>query len=186
MQGEEIRYVDVISLYPYICKYDKFPVGHPTVYVGADWPPDCLDRESTIKCKFLPPRKLYHLDLPYKSNSKLIFPSCSATADTTVQDYRTHSDEERCIIRTWVVDEVRKPVEMGYCLGDVLEFLEYTVTCFDKGTNSGGLFAECVNMFPKLKQESFCYPSWVHSDVEKTDWGLPARRGNCSRQGVRL
>ena len=38
--GEEIRYLDVISLYPYICKYDKFPVGHPKVYVGADCPPD--------------------------------------------------------------------------------------------------------------------------------------------------
>ena len=25
--GEKIRYVDVISLYPYICKYGKFPVG---------------------------------------------------------------------------------------------------------------------------------------------------------------
>ena len=37
-QGEEIHYVDVISLYPYICKYGKFPAGYPKVYVGADWP----------------------------------------------------------------------------------------------------------------------------------------------------
>jgi hypothetical protein len=37
-QGEEIHYVDVISLYPYICKYGKFPVGHPEVNVGADCP----------------------------------------------------------------------------------------------------------------------------------------------------
>ena len=37
-QGERIHYVDVISLYPYICKYAKFPVGHPKVYVGADGP----------------------------------------------------------------------------------------------------------------------------------------------------
>ena len=36
--GEAIRYVDVISLYPYISKYGKFPVGHPKVYVGADCP----------------------------------------------------------------------------------------------------------------------------------------------------
>jgi hypothetical protein len=55
--GEEIRYVDVISLYPYICKYGKFPVSHPKVYVEADCPPDCLDRERIIKCKVLPPRK---------------------------------------------------------------------------------------------------------------------------------
>jgi hypothetical protein len=39
-QGEEFHYVDVILLYPYICKYGKFPVGHPKVYVDADCPPD--------------------------------------------------------------------------------------------------------------------------------------------------
>jgi hypothetical protein len=31
-------YVDVISLYPYICKYGKFPVGHQKVYVRVDCP----------------------------------------------------------------------------------------------------------------------------------------------------
>jgi hypothetical protein len=74
--------VDVISLYPYICKYGKFPVGHLEVYVGADCPPDCVDREGIIKCKVLLPRELYHPVLPYKSNSKLMFPLCSACADT--------------------------------------------------------------------------------------------------------
>ena len=54
-QGEQINYVDVISLYPYICKYGKLPVGHPKVYVGASCPPDCLDREGFMKCKVLPP-----------------------------------------------------------------------------------------------------------------------------------
>jgi len=48
------------------------------------------------------------------------------------------------------VDEVRKAVEMGYILEDVLEFWEYKVMCFDRCTNSGGLFAEYVNMFLKL------------------------------------
>ncbi|XP_068993909.1 uncharacterized protein [Neodiprion pinetum] len=33
---EEIRYVDVCSLYPFICKNGRFPVGHPTVYVGEE------------------------------------------------------------------------------------------------------------------------------------------------------
>ena len=45
----------VIILYPYICKNGKFPVGHPKVYVGADYPPDWLDMEGIIKCKILPP-----------------------------------------------------------------------------------------------------------------------------------
>ena len=84
-EGEKIHYVDVISLYPYICKYGKIPLGQPKVYVGADCPPDSLDREGIIKCKVLDPRKMYHPVLPYKNNSQLMFPLCSAWADTMNQ-----------------------------------------------------------------------------------------------------
>jgi hypothetical protein len=59
-EGEEIRYVDVISMYPDICKYGKFLIGHPKMYVIAGCTPDCLDREGIIKCKVVSPRKLYH------------------------------------------------------------------------------------------------------------------------------
>ena len=87
------------------------------MYVGADFPPDCLNRKGVIKSKVLPPRGLYHSVFPYKSNSKLMFPLCSACADS--EQGRLHTDEERCIVGTWVVDEVRKAVEMGYDLMDV-------------------------------------------------------------------
>ena len=59
-QGEEISYVDVISLYPYISKEGKFSC-HPKMYVGAECPPDCLDMESIIKYKNLPPKKLVNI-----------------------------------------------------------------------------------------------------------------------------
>lgn len=29
--GETILYADVCSLYPWACKYGKYPVGHPNV-----------------------------------------------------------------------------------------------------------------------------------------------------------
>ena len=50
---------------------------------------------------------------------------------------------------------------------EVFEFWEYKVTCFDKGSNSGSLFAEYVNIFLILKQESSGYPSWVQSAADK-------------------
>jgi hypothetical protein len=59
-----------------------------------------------------------------------MFPLCSASADTLNQENCTHSDEERLIVETWVVDEVSKAVEMGYGLVDVFEFWEYSVTRF--------------------------------------------------------
>ena len=90
--------------------------------MGADCPLDCLDREGIIKCSVLPPRKLYHPVLPYNSNFKLMFPLCSACADTMNQGQCTQSEKERCIIVTWVVDEVREAVEMGYIVKLVFEF----------------------------------------------------------------
>jgi hypothetical protein len=43
----------------------------------------------------------------------------------------THNDEEGCIVGTWVVDEFRKAIEMGYGLMNVFEFWEYEITCID-------------------------------------------------------
>jgi hypothetical protein len=77
----------------------------------------------------------------------------------------THSDEERCIAGTWAADEVRKAVEMGYSLGETFEFWEYNVTQLKN--NEGGLFAQYVDMFLKLKQEASGYPPWVHTDGDK-------------------
>jgi hypothetical protein len=59
---------------------------------------------------------------PYKSNSKLMFPLCSACADTINQGDCSHTDEEQCIFGTWVLDEVRKAIEIGYGLVNVFEF----------------------------------------------------------------
>ena len=84
----------------------------------------------------------------------------------------THSDEERCIIGTWVVDEVRKAEEMGYSVMDVFEFWEYEVTFFDKHINTGGLFAGYV----KLKQKSTGYTSRVHSEDDKNKYIEDYRR----------
>jgi len=56
---------------------------------------------------------------------------------------------------------------MSYSVVDMFELWEYKVTCFDKDSNAGGLFAEYVNMFLKLKQESSGYPSWVQIEEDK-------------------
>ena len=96
-----------------------------------------------------------------------MFPLCTACANTINQGSCTRSNEERCIIVSWLRDEVRKAVDMGYGLDELFEFWEYSVTCFDKDTNSSGLFAEYVNMFLKLKQESSDFPSWLQSEDDK-------------------
>ena len=44
-EGETIQYVDVMSLYSYICKYFKFPVRHPVIHVGDA----CKDKEACLR-----------------------------------------------------------------------------------------------------------------------------------------
>ena len=43
--NEKIKYIDVCSLYPYICKRDKYPVGDSKVYVGEE---ECLEFVGNI------------------------------------------------------------------------------------------------------------------------------------------
>jgi len=55
-ENESIQCVDVKSLYPYICKYFKFPVAYPTTHVVDV----CKDTETCLRtgrltiCIFVP------------------------------------------------------------------------------------------------------------------------------------
>ena len=49
-----LNYYDVTSLYPFINKTGKIPLGHPTI-ITEDF--DSIDTyEGLIKCKILPPK----------------------------------------------------------------------------------------------------------------------------------
>ena len=81
-ERETIPYYDVMSLYPYVCKYSKFPVGHPTIRVGDACrdKQGMLNKEGVIKCPLLPPKRHYHPVLPYSSNNKLFYCLCRTCA----------------------------------------------------------------------------------------------------------
>ena len=152
---ETVQYVDVISLYPYVCKYFKFPIGHPVIHVGDA----CLDKdamlekEGLIKCRVLPPERLYHPVLPFRCNNKLLFCLCrSCAVERNIEDDCAHETaDERGLTGTWVLDEVRRAVEKGYKVLEVFEVYEYDVTRYDPQTGQGGLFVEYINTFLKLK-----------------------------------
>ena len=149
---ESVQYVDVISLYPYICKYFKFPIGHPTIHVGDE----CMDKDAMllkevlIKCCILPPKRLYHPVLPFRCNDKLLFCLCmSCAVEQNYEDDCTHESANLTsfithvpLTGTWVMDEVRLAVQKGYKLLDVYEVYEYAVTQYDPHTRQGSLFVE--------------------------------------------
>jgi hypothetical protein len=171
-EGEEtVQYCDVMSLYPYICKYFKFPIGHPIIHV-RDTCADieaCLKMEGLMKCKIVPPQNLYHPVLQYRYDKKLLFCLCR----TCVQEHNAtsecqhRSDAERCLEGTWVIDEVRLAVDKGYKILEILEVYEYQVTCYDPATGTGGHFVDYIDTFLKLKQEASGYPSSVRTEDDE-------------------
>jgi len=67
-EGEETVQYCGMSLYPYICKYFKFHIGHPIIHVGdtCAYIEACLKMEGLMKCKIVPLANLYHPILPYR------------------------------------------------------------------------------------------------------------------------
>ncbi|XP_023312242.1 uncharacterized protein LOC108915368 [Anoplophora glabripennis] len=165
--GEKIKYVDVCSLYPWVCKYGKFPIGHPKVYVGEECPTDLSIIDGVIKCKILPPQNLYHPVLPTKMNNKLLFVLCRTCGEQMNKGECQHSDKERALTGTWIVDEVLKAVEKGYRLLEIREIWSYQIDQYDKVAKTGGLFTSMMNKFVKVKQQASGWPTHCTTDEEK-------------------
>jgi hypothetical protein len=129
-----------MSVYPYICKYFKFPTGHPVIRVGDTCKnmDACLQMEGLIKCTVVPPKDLYHPVLPFRCNKKLLF--CLYRTCVSEQNMRgpcQHlTDEERAISGTWVADELRLAATKGYRISkvhEVYEYNEYNSTTGNRG-----------------------------------------------------
>ena len=145
---EEIRYVDINSLYPYVNKTKTYPVGHPEILIN---PVDQnLDSYfGMAKVMILPPSNLYHPVLPVHIGGKLMFPLCTQCVTEELQkpwlertEICTHTAEQRCLIGTWCTPELQKAVEKGYEIQKIYEVWHFPQT-------QTGLFAEYVNKWLK-------------------------------------
>ena len=158
-RGEEIRYVDVTSLYPTVNKYDEYPVGHPTIITHPE-DQDITHYFGLAKVEVQAPRHLFHPVLPHRSSGKLTFPLCRTCVTQemekplTERSYRCqHSDEERMFVGTWCTPELLQAQEEGYVVKRIHE-----VWHFPPHQRKRGLFADYVNTWLRLKQESSGYP----------------------------
>jgi DNA polymerase type B, organellar and viral len=176
--GERILYYDVISLYPWLNRTSKYPKSHPVIYdedrckklVGL--PPNvninCF--EGIIKCSVAPPTNLWLPVLPQKVNGKLVFSLCRTCAQDMIQTDCPHNESERQLTGVWVVDEVRKAVELGYKITRVFEIYKYEIEQYDPVTKQGGLFTSYINTFLQQKVLASGYPKWVKNDEDKAKY----------------
>ena len=183
VEGEEIRYVDVTSLCPWVIKNCPYPIGHPQIITQ---PVD----QSLGSCfglaivDILPPAGLFHPVLPVRSGQKLTFPLCrtcvqeeQAKPMLTRTHYCRHSDADRTLRGTWCTPELVKAVEKGYTLVKI-----HKVWHFPPEQRQTGLFKDYVNTWLKIKQESAGWPSWCQTMEKKRDYILRYQE----REGIRL
>ena len=182
--SEEIKYIDVCSLYPYVCKYGLFPLGHPTIYSQENIEKDNIRKYcGLIKCKVLPPTNLYHPVLPQKCSQKLMFPLCRSCAEKTDPHMRcTHlQEEDRRFTGTWVTIELFEAFIRGYwtCMKSGISQRQLNN---DKASGEGGIFAGYIDTFLRIKQESSGYPDWCMTEQDK----IKFKQDYFAAEGIRL
>ena len=166
---EQIHYMDVTSLYPWVNKTQKYPLGHPKINTRPTLE-EFPHYFGLAKVTILPPPDLYHPVLPMKSGGKLTFPLCA----TCVKEQQArpmlertphchHSRAERQLQGTWCTPEINKAREMGYELIKVHEVWHFE-------ESESGLFAEYVNAWLKIKTEASGWPKDCTTESRKRDY----------------
>ena len=110
--GEKVRYVDFTSLYPWVNKYCRYPVGHPHILMKPAIP-EFHNYFGFAKVTILPPRNLYFPVLPVRLDNKLIFPLCLNCARVHNQNRCTCTDEQRMLKGTWCTPEIQLAISKG-------------------------------------------------------------------------
>ena len=168
-KGEVIRYLDVTSLYPWVNKTAKYPIGHPTIITN----PGHLrigEYFGVALVDILPPAGLFHPVLPVRSGGKLTFPLCAACVrEEQAKPFLerrsscAHSNEARTLRGTWCTPEIEMAISKGYTLLRIHEVWHFPQT-------REGLFAGYVNTWLKLKQESAGWPGWCTDESTKQQY----------------
>ena len=168
---QHIFYDDFTSLYPWVNKNCKYPVGHPVIHTQftcqtpEDW--DRLVRHQSyglVQCRVLPPHYLFHPVLPVRVAGKLLFPLCVQCARDQVPlpwTERTHicdhTPRERAFVGTWCTPELVLALDQGYVILHIYELWNFRTT-------STTLFRDYINTWIKVKQEA---DGWPSPEVEK-------------------
>ena len=146
------------------------PVGHPDIipltgpYVSGMY-------YGLLKCKILPPTKLFHPVLPYRSKKRLLFPLCRTCADLRQSALCMHTDEERALTGTWITPEIERASQKGYIVLQAYEVWHFNQTAeynaASRGPHPSGLFGRYINSLLKIKQEASSWPENVVTDNDK-------------------
>lgn len=135
----ELKYLDVCSLYPYVCAFKVLPTGNPVHIFGRHVETARLTDPNHpdpyfgyVRCHIIPNRKCF-LGLLPKRDSK-----------TGRLEFPLEPMEG-----SWGTDEIRLALERGYIITEI-----YEIYHFDSENRSDTLLRGYVSFFLRMKQES--------------------------------
>jgi hypothetical protein len=172
--NEYISYIDVTSLYPFVQKYKRYPVGHPII-LRSNFDLHLKRFKKFfgfMKCRILAPKGLYLGVLPTRLNGKLVFPLCQKCAiDSNKTPFCNHSENERALQGEWCTEEIELALKHGYKLQTINEVWHWCESEeYDVINKKGGLFTEYINQAIKEKQEASGYPAECLTDDAKENY----------------
>ena len=166
---QKIKYYDITSLYPFVQKTCKYPIGAPRIITENFSKTE--DYFGLIHCKILAPRKLLFPILPTRIDCKLVFALCSSCVLEKSPECVGHTKEQRMLEGTWVTEEVKLAIRHGYIVEKIYSVWHWDQTDqYDPETKTGGLFTGYVNMFLKIKQEASGFPKWCKTEDDVTKY----------------
>ena len=170
-ENEDITYIDITSLYPWVNKYAVYPVGIPDI-IYQPQNQNIFYYFGLVCVDILPPERLFHPILPVRSGGKLTFPLCASCVKEEQgkpllerSNMCGHSTQQRALRGTWCTPELHKAVEKGYKILKIHEVWHFTPE-----NRRQGLFADYVNTWLKLKQESAGWPMGIDTEEKKRDY----------------
>ena len=164
--GEEIEYIDIISLYPFSQFTGTFPKGHPAIITKSALFNYNVDAYfGLMKCSVLPPKQLSHGILPCKlkdksGDVKLFFPLCRTCAELSEVGSCQHDDDLRTLHGSWSTPEIYFAMQNGYRLVKIYEVYHWPKKTTD-------VFKSYICFFLKLKVQASGYPSSCNTQEAK-------------------
>ena len=150
---ERLRYLDFTSLYPYVLKKYKYPIGHPVVIL-EDFDFSLDSYFGFITCRVQAPRRLKLPVLLIRVDGKLLDALCSLCATTRYSgSLCRHSPDQRSLTSTWTTIELKEALKRGYIIEQIYSVIHYPEEMKDKEP-----FADYIRMWLKIKTESSKLP----------------------------
>nr|CAD2165765.1 unnamed protein product [Meloidogyne enterolobii] len=177
-EDEEILYIDIVSLYPYVMKARSFPVGHPNILTRDTLllPPNNPLPWTTPKHNIYKGLLLVRVEppnfmngnlppvLPYRTHDgRLTFPLCAKCANNRQQRPCTHRERERSWLTGYTHVELNYALERGYKVVDIYEVWNYEKW-------DPNLFRSYVNTFIGLKQQASGWPDGCASELDRAEY----------------